>query len=460
MRLPDVSVKTLYGSKYPWWSGNSRFITLSGKYLGAHIAHAALIMFWAGSITLFELSHLVFEKPLFEQGFILVPHLVNLGFGCGLGLELVDTYSIFVIGVLHLISSGVLGLGGVYHSILGPERLEETNVGISFAFSWFDRTRVGAILGVHLGMLSLGCYMLVFKATLLGGLYDTSAAGGGDIRIVKWDSITLNLYVLGKYLVRAPFGAEGWIISVNNLEDICGGHLVLGFVFLVGSLWHTQVRSFSVFIRGFVWSAEAYLSYSLAGISIISFIVSVYSWYNNLVYPSELFGPTGPEASQSQAFTFLIRDQKIGVSVVESQGPISLPKYLMRSPSGEVILGGETMRFWAMQSPWVEPLRTSIGLDVLKLKTDIQMWQERRAAEFMTHAPLGSLNSVGGVATEINSVNYVSPRSWLASSHWILAFFILVGHWWHGGRSKISALSSDRGLSRMYEPTLYMRPID
>ncbi|KVH87535.1 FAS1 domain-containing protein [Cynara cardunculus var. scolymus] len=32
-------------------------------------------------------------------------------------------------------------------------------------------------------------------------------------------------------------------------------------------------------------------------------------------------------------------------------------------------------------------------------------------------SPKGSLNSVGGVATEINAVNYVSPRSWLATSH-------------------------------------------
>jgi hypothetical protein len=35
-------------------------------------------------------------------------------------------------------------------------------------------------------------------------------------------------------------------------------------------------------------------------------------------------------------------------------------------------------------------------LDLNKLKNDIQPWQERRAAEYMTHAPLGSLNSVGG----------------------------------------------------------------
>jgi photosystem II CP43 chlorophyll apoprotein len=31
--------------------------------------------------------------------------------------------------------------------------------------------------------------------------------------------------------------------------------------------------------------------------------------------------------------------------------------------------------------------------------------------KYITHAPLGSLNFVGGVTTEINSFNYVSPRS-------------------------------------------------
>ncbi|KAK8959957.1 Photosystem II CP43 chlorophyll apoprotein [Platanthera guangdongensis] len=43
----------------------------------------------------------------------------------------------------------------------------------------------------------------------------------------------------------------------------------------------------------------------------------------------------------------------------------------------------------------------------------------------MTHAPLGSLNFVGGIATEINAVNYVSPRSWLYTTHFVLGFFYL-----------------------------------
>ena len=137
-----------------------------------------------------------------------------------------------------------------------------------------------------------------------------------------------------------------------------------------------------------------------------------------------------------------------------------LPAPHVRVGKGEVIFGGETMRFWDLRAPWVEPLRGPNGLDINKIRSDIQPWQERRAAEYMTHAPLGSLNSVGGVATEINSVNYVSPRSWLTCSHWFLSFFLLVGHWWHSGRARAAAAGFEKGINRENEPVLSMRPID
>ena len=405
--------RTLLGSRYSWWSGNARFINLSGKFLGAHIVHAAVIILWAGSMDLFELSHFVPEKPLYEQGFILLPHLATLAFNIGPGGEITDIYSYFVSSVLHLICSGIPGLGGIYHAIFGPERLEETTYGFVFGFQWQDRFRITAILGAHLGTIGPASLLLFVKAVYLGGLYDTWSSGGGDTRLIKDQGVTLNPYVLGRYLLRAPFGSEGWIISINNMEDLIGGHYWVGVYLIIGALWHCQTRPTGPIVRGFTWSGEAYLSYSLSAIASCGSIAAIYSWYNNTAYPSEFFGPTGPEASQAQGFTFLVRDQKLGIKIATTQGPTALGKYLMRSPTGEIIFGGETMRFWSMQGGWVEPLRTSYGLDIYKIQSDIQTWQERRAAEYMTHAPLGSLNSVGGVATEINSINYVSPRSWL-----------------------------------------------
>jgi len=81
-----------------------------------------------------------------------------------------------------------------YHAIFGPERLEETTYGFVFAYEWQDRFRITAILGAHLGTLGTAALLLFMKGVSLGGLYDTCASGGGDIRLMKDTCVTLNIY--------------------------------------------------------------------------------------------------------------------------------------------------------------------------------------------------------------------------------------------------------------------------
>ena len=107
-------------------------------------------------------------------------------------------------------------------------------------------------------------------------------------------------------------GCEGWFVRVDNLEDV----VYVGIIFIT-TPWVWARRTF-------VWSGEAYLSYSLAALSLQGFIACCMVWFNNTVYPSEFYGPTGPEASQSQAFTLLV-----GPSWLSSASSTHIPEALL-----------------------------------------------------------------------------------------------------------------------------------
>jgi photosystem II CP43 chlorophyll apoprotein len=273
----------------PWLVGNARLIDLSGQLLGAHIAHAGLIMFWAGTTTISEVTRFVPGVPMYEQGLTLLPHLATLGWGVGVGGEVVNTYPYFVIGILHLVASAVLGAGGLFHVFRAPAILYNPGGWVAkFHYEWNDSKQLGLILGHHLIILGLGAFLLVIKAMFLGGIFDTNL---GDVRLIS--DPTLNPATIFGYLVGIKDGH--WnnlgIVSVDNLEDVIGGHIWIGLILIAGGIWHILVEPFGWVRRILPMSdGEVILSYSLLGLALISFISAVFVGYNTTVFPREFYG--------------------------------------------------------------------------------------------------------------------------------------------------------------------------
>jgi len=106
--------------------------------------------------------------------------------------------------------------------------------------------------------------------------------GGGDVR--KITNLTLSPSVIFGYLLKSPFGGEGWIVSVNDLEDIIGGHVWLGSICILCGIWHILTKPFAWARRALVWSGEAYLSYMLCYICLHNQIYHFQIPYHHYLY--------------------------------------------------------------------------------------------------------------------------------------------------------------------------------
>jgi photosystem II CP43 chlorophyll apoprotein len=271
-----------------WLVGNARTIHLSGQLLGAHIAHAGLIMFWAGITTVGEALRYQADLPFAEQDFILLPHLAALGWGLDAAGQVVDTTPYFNVGMVHLVASAVLGAGGLYHTFRAPASLQDGNKQVArFHYDWQDGAKLGLILGHHLLFLGAGALLFAWNAMNGNGLYDTALH---QVRLVATPNT--DPYTIFGYLVGLNHGA--WtplgLASVNNLEDVVGGHLWIGSILILGGVWHIAVAPLGWARKLLQIEAEAVLSYSLVGLALMAWISGAFVGYNTTVFPVEFYG--------------------------------------------------------------------------------------------------------------------------------------------------------------------------
>ncbi|KAL4292627.1 hypothetical protein AHAS_Ahas18G0047000 [Arachis hypogaea] len=81
----------------------------------------------------------------------------------------------------------------------------------------------------------------------------------------KTTNLTLSPSIIFGYLLKSPFGGEGWIVSVDDLEDIIGGHVWFG------SIWW----NLAYFNQTFCLDSVFYLFLSLLFVALSDLIISL-----------------------------------------------------------------------------------------------------------------------------------------------------------------------------------------
>jgi len=270
---PDVT--------YGWWAGNAGVTNKSGKFIAAHIAHTGLIAFAAGGSTLWELARYNPEIPMGHQSSIFLAHLASIG----IGFDEAGAWTgagVASIAIVHLVLSMVYGAGGLLHSVLFVGDMQDSEVpqARKFKLEWDNPDNQTFILGHHLIFFGVACIWFVEWAKW-HGIYDPAL---GAIRQVEYNLNLTNIW-----------NHQFDFLTIDSLEDVMGGHAFLAFVEITGGAFHIatkQVGEYTEFKGKNILSAEAVLSWSLAGIGWMAIIAAFWCATNTTVYPEAWYGET------------------------------------------------------------------------------------------------------------------------------------------------------------------------
>jgi len=268
---PDVT--------YGWWAGNAGVTNKSGKFIAAHIAHTGLIAFAAGGSTLWELARYNPEIPMGHQSSIFLAHLASIG----IGFDEAGSWTgagVASIAIVHLVLSMVYGAGGLLHSVLFVGDMQDSEVPLArkFKLECDNPDNQTFILGHHLLFFGVACIWFVVWARI-HGIYDPAI---GAVRQVEYNLNLTNIW-----------NHQFDFLAIDSLEDVLGGHAFLAFVEITGGAFHIatkQVGEYTEFKGKNILSAEAVLSWSLAGIGWMAIVAAFWCATNTTVYPEAWYG--------------------------------------------------------------------------------------------------------------------------------------------------------------------------
>jgi len=221
-----------------------------------------------------------------HQSSIFLAHLASIGIGFD-NAGVWTGAGVAEIAIVHLILSMVYGGGGLLHSVLFTGDMQDSKIAQArkFKLEWDNPDNQTFILGHHLVFFGVACIWFVEWARW-HGIYDPAI---GAIRQVDYN---LDLSMIWQ--------RQFDFLSIDSLEDVMGGHAFLAFVEITGGLFHViagstpwqskRLGEWSKFKGANLLSAEAILSWSLAGIGWMAIVAAFWCATNTTVYPEAWYG--------------------------------------------------------------------------------------------------------------------------------------------------------------------------